>query len=130
MVNYVVRGNELLVFEHPNSPEAGLQVPAGTVEQGEDHEDAVLREVAEETGLPDVRIVRKLGSYHYHFLFQRDEIHHRHVHHLELAGPAPDRWIGGETDGPKPIVFDLYWMRLDDPKLDMKARQGELLHRL
>ncbi len=126
---YVVRGDELLVFEHPNSPESGLQVPASTVEDGEDPDDAVLREVAEETGLTDVRIVRKLGSYHYHFLlFRRDEVHHRHVYHLELSGPAPERWLAGEMDISKPIVFELYWMRLDDPKLDLLAGQGDLLN--
>ncbi|MCA9930236.1 MAG: NUDIX domain-containing protein [Anaerolineales bacterium] len=52
------QGRELLVFHHPN---AGIQLPAGTVEPGEDLETAVLREVAEETGLTQVRIVRYLG---------------------------------------------------------------------
>jgi 8-oxo-dGTP pyrophosphatase MutT (NUDIX family) len=38
---------ELLAFTHPT---AGIQVPAGTVEEGEAFEDAALREVHEETG--------------------------------------------------------------------------------
>ncbi len=50
---------ELLVFRHPT---AGVQLPAGTVELGEAPEAAVLREAAEETGLPGLTIVRKLGS--------------------------------------------------------------------
>nr|WP_308370402.1 NUDIX domain-containing protein [Streptomyces sp. McG3] len=41
----------LLVFDHAGLPEAGTQVPAGGVAPGEDPERAVLREVAEETGL-------------------------------------------------------------------------------
>jgi 8-oxo-dGTP pyrophosphatase MutT (NUDIX family) len=41
-------GTELLLFEHPH---AGIQIPAGTVEEGEDPRQAVLREVCEETGL-------------------------------------------------------------------------------
>lgn len=45
---------ELLVFQHPT---AGIQLPAGTAEAGESVEQAVLREVAEETGLTDVEIV-------------------------------------------------------------------------
>lgn len=49
----------LLVFEHPNG---GIQVPAGSVEPGEDPADAVLREVREESGLAAVRIVRALGT--------------------------------------------------------------------
>lgn len=39
---------ELLLFMHPN---AGIQFPAGTVEEGELPEQAVLREVAEKTGI-------------------------------------------------------------------------------
>lgn len=49
---------ELLVFRHPT---AGVQLPAGTVELGEPSEEAVLREVAEETGLTEVVLIAKLG---------------------------------------------------------------------
>ena len=48
----------LLLFEHPN---AGIQIPAGTVEDGETPEAAVVREVAEETGLKLLSIHRYLG---------------------------------------------------------------------
>lgn len=55
---YVTRegagGLEVLVFDHRDHPEAGTQVPAGGVEPGEVLADAVVREVAEETGLRDV----------------------------------------------------------------------------
>jgi 8-oxo-dGTP pyrophosphatase MutT (NUDIX family) len=44
---------ELLLFIHPN---AGIQIPAGTVEEGEDLQTAVLRETAEETGLLAERV--------------------------------------------------------------------------
>ena len=49
---------ELLVFKHPTT---GTQIPAGTVEKGEDIETAVKREVFEETGLRLVEIERYLG---------------------------------------------------------------------
>lgn len=42
---------ELLVFEHAGQPEAGLQVPGGTIEDGEPPLAAVAREVLEESGL-------------------------------------------------------------------------------
>jgi 8-oxo-dGTP pyrophosphatase MutT (NUDIX family) len=48
----------LLLFEHPN---AGIQIPAGTVESNETPEAAVIREVAEETGLRSPSICRYLG---------------------------------------------------------------------
>ena len=49
---------ELLVFKHPK---AGIQIPAGTVEDGENPETAVKREVYEETGLQTVKIEKSLG---------------------------------------------------------------------
>jgi 8-oxo-dGTP pyrophosphatase MutT (NUDIX family) len=49
---------QLLLFEHPN---AGVQIPAGTVEEGESPEQAVLREAAEETGLAGFSVLRYLG---------------------------------------------------------------------
>ena len=51
---------ELLVFKHPT---AGVQIPAGTVEIGEDIETAVKREAYEETGLQFVEIEAYLGCF-------------------------------------------------------------------
>ena len=51
---------ELLVFKHPT---AGIQIPAGTVEKGEDIETAVKREAYEETGLQIVEIENYLGCF-------------------------------------------------------------------
>jgi 8-oxo-dGTP pyrophosphatase MutT (NUDIX family) len=61
VVAYVVRDGALLVFDHRDFPEAGTQVPAGTVEEGEDPVAAVVREVLEECGVR-ARVVRELGS--------------------------------------------------------------------
>jgi 8-oxo-dGTP pyrophosphatase MutT (NUDIX family) len=52
-------GPELLLFEHPH---AGLQLPAGTVEPGEPHRAAALREAAEESGLPGLTVRAYLGA--------------------------------------------------------------------
>jgi 8-oxo-dGTP pyrophosphatase MutT (NUDIX family) len=50
---------ELLLFEHPH---AGIQIPAGTVDQGETPEQAVVREIREETGFENLHINKKLGT--------------------------------------------------------------------
>lgn len=60
---YVIRHRavpELLVFDHAGMPQAGTQVPAGGVHPGEDLEQAVLREVFEETGLRTVSVVGRI----------------------------------------------------------------------
>jgi 8-oxo-dGTP pyrophosphatase MutT (NUDIX family) len=61
---FVTRGEgaarELLVFRHPN---AGVQLPAGTVGAGEEIEEAVLREVWEEAGLPNVILLGELDTF-------------------------------------------------------------------
>lgn len=62
---YVIRYRstpELLVFDHVGAPDAGTQVPAGGVEPGEALQDAVVREVAEETGLTGVRVIGAIAT--------------------------------------------------------------------
>lgn len=49
-----------LVFKHPT---AGIQIPAGSVEIGEDIETTVIRETYEETGLQHVKIEKYLGCF-------------------------------------------------------------------
>ncbi|WP_411073319.1 NUDIX hydrolase [Streptomyces sp. cmx-4-25] len=90
---YVVRGGMLLVHRHVDFPweEVGVQVPAGSIRQGEAPEAAALREAREETGLQDFKIVRKLGVTTYDMGPYRAEIQERHVFHLELAEPTPER---------------------------------------
>ena len=57
---YITRDTHLLVFRHVHS-EAGIQVPAGTLEPGESPNDGVLREAREETGLDCLEVRRFLG---------------------------------------------------------------------
>lgn len=50
---------EVLLFEHPT---AGIQFPAGTVEEGEAPEAAALREGGEESGLSGLKLESFIGS--------------------------------------------------------------------
>lgn len=52
-------GPEVLLFQHPS---AGVQVPAGTVEPGEEPQSAALREAGEESGLSGLVLEACLGS--------------------------------------------------------------------
>ncbi len=108
---YITHNNRLLVFSQPKAPEAGIQVPGGSVEDGETLEEAVLREAYEETGLTGLVINGYLGEQKR--LFLPDETHHRHFFHLTYPHTPPETWEHIErfrSDGnPTPIVFSLFW---------------------
>ncbi len=134
VVAYVLRDRDLLVFTQPRSPEAGLQVPAGTVREGEEAAAAALREVEEETGLSDVELVRPLGVQEYDMAaYGRDEIRERHVFELRVEGDLPSVWTHYEEhDGlAPPTPFEFSWRPLEPGLItELEAGQGALLDRV
>lgn len=93
---YITHHHHLLVFRHSGAPEAGIQVPAGTVEEHEQAEDAVLREAYEETGLTHLTLHCFLGDHERDMSdFGRDEVHHRRFYHLRCQGYPPTTWHHG-----------------------------------
>lgn len=131
VVCYIVRDQQLLVFRHLDEPwdESGLQVPAGSVRSGEDPHTAALREGQEETGLPGLRIVRKVGEADYDMRPYRAERHHRHFFLMDLDGEAPSRWVGQESDpsdGTGPKRFECYWIPTTQGHV-LAGGQGALL---
>lgn len=126
---YVTHEQRLLVFEHPEHPEAGIQVPGGTIESGESPREAVVRETSEETGLEELEIVEKLGVYQFDMEKWRDEIQRRHVFWLRCTEQPPETWRGWERSQNPPIPFEFYWVGLDDVP-SLHAGQGRLLDQL
>ena len=112
---YITNQNRLLLFTHPESPEAGIQVPAGGVRDGEDKSRAALREATEETGLKNLKMVGFLG----HDVrdmrdFGIEEWQYRWFYHIECDGTPPEQWIHGEYDaaGKLLIPFAFFWASL------------------
>ena len=104
---------EILVFEQKDHPEAGLQVPGGTIENDELLIDALYREVEEETGIrrDDLELVGKVSKMKY-YVDERDRVYERNFFHLELSGQAPDKWehqvvCEGQDDG---MTFCFRWI--------------------
>ena len=127
VVAYITHSGRLLVFRHTEHPEAGIQVPAGTVEEGEPPLAAGLREAREETGLEHLEVRSFLGKRRYHFEFDRSEVQVRHFYHLALLGEAPDTWQHDEPTPSGPVTFGFFWAKLPDGVPDLAAGQGELL---
>jgi len=109
----------LLVFEHVDV-DAGTQVPAGGTHEGEPAEDAVLRELAEESGVESAVLVRKLGE-----AWNMSEpgnvppgleeqIHH--AFHLRLHETPRERWEWDERSGGEVVEhrFALRWVSLGE----------------
>ena len=114
---YITHGDRLLLLAHPHAPEAGIQVPAGTLEPDESPEAGVLREAWEETGLGGLTLERFLGEQLRDMRdFNIDAVHQRYFFHLRCAGDPPARWRHWEaapSDGSADsIEFELYWARL------------------
>ncbi len=120
---YITRDDELLVFRHVDFPEAGIQVPAGTIGPGESMEAAVLREAREETGLHEFQPPVHLGTTDFVYPAEPATTARRHFFHLRLAGEAPDRWQHSERSPSEgacdDILFEFYWINLYTPEQDL-----------
>lgn len=127
---YITHGDDLLVFEQPDFPEAGIQVPGGSVEAHERPADAVMRGAYEETGLPGLSLVRFLGMRD--VPAENGVIHRRHFFHLVAADRRIDTWDHLEerpASGGPPIRFRLRWApRAPSPPLvaGLDALLGQL----
>jgi 8-oxo-dGTP pyrophosphatase MutT (NUDIX family) len=137
VVAYVTREvagrKQLLVYVNPAYPHLGVQVPGGGIEPGEAPEEAVLREVTEETGLTDLRVVRRIATYDYYNSYTR-KMNERHVFHLTAPAHTPDSWTWVEplqapyTD-PDEFIFKYTWLDLDE-NVRLSRGLGDWLHAL
>ena len=105
---------ELLVFDIPDLPHAGTQVPAGRVDPGESAAECLHRELHEEAGLDAIRIVRELpilGEW-----VAKSE-YDNHAFEVCIEGPdAPDTWehvVHGDGDDAG-FVFVYRWVAVHD----------------
>jgi 8-oxo-dGTP pyrophosphatase MutT (NUDIX family) len=111
----------VLVFDHIDIPEAGTQVPAGGIHDGETAEDAAFRELAEESGIESAVLVRKLGESWY--VAQPGNVpagleeQIQHAFHFSLLEPAAaEEWEWDERSGGDVVEhrFALRWVSLED----------------
>lgn len=111
---YIIQNKKLLVFTHRDYPDAGIQVPAGTIDPGESPEDAVFREILEESGLKNLSIKEDLGIFEYFHEYKK-EWHRRHVFLLHSTETLPEYWSHTVSSGSddRGLVFNYYWLELE-----------------
>ncbi|MFT6434935.1 MAG: 8-oxo-dGTP pyrophosphatase MutT (NUDIX family) [Candidatus Azotimanducaceae bacterium] len=128
---YITHQDQLLVFDHVGFPNAGTQVPGGTIEKNENPRDASRREAKEETGI---------ASFTDNYLIANERIDMRPYGKLEELGAwffhlktnerVGDKWQRAETSpsngGIDPIWFSLYWVNIV-VKLSLVAEDGRHL---
>lgn len=104
---------QLLVFQHKNIPEAGIQIPKGTVKEDEDTFSAVIREVQEETGIQTFEVGKLIASDYW----ENDDgaMHNRYFYKI-ICHEMADEWEynptgGGEEEG---LTFQFFWISSDE----------------
>jgi 8-oxo-dGTP pyrophosphatase MutT (NUDIX family) len=121
--------NELLVFAHRDFPDVPIQVPGGTVDEGEEEVDALFREVKEEAGLVNLVLVRKLGTHQFYWREINGEVE-RHFFLLEAPTEVADEWehevFGNGIDSG--LVFSFCWIKVTDD-LELAGDLGKFLSR-
>jgi 8-oxo-dGTP pyrophosphatase MutT (NUDIX family) len=83
----------ILLLQHETGK---WMLPKGTIEAGETPEAVALREVAEEAGLRNVRIVADLGEERYMFFWKTEDTYYDKTVHYYLM-----EFLGGEEAAPQ-----------------------------
>lgn len=131
---YITNGDRLLVFDHVDFPDAGTQIPGGTIEPGEMPEIAAIREAKEETGLLDLTVLSLIEKENIDLSpYGKDEIINGWFYHLQYEGKLSERWQHAELtpgDGSSaPIIFELYWIPLFQ-EITLNGVDGRYLHKV
>ncbi|EAZ83964.1 NUDIX domain-containing protein [Lysinibacillus fusiformis] len=118
---------QVLVFEQ-NTVGAGIQVPKGTIEEGETPLEAVKREMLEETGLTTL-VVQGLIAQDY-FNHPSGVLQKRYFYHLTTSDETMETWQHYPTGlNEADLLFSFYWISAEQDTLLAKGH-GDYLYRL
>jgi len=120
---YATRNEQILVFQEPDYAHIPLQIPGGTINDGEEPAMAAYREFHEETGILRTSGIRFLECLEYvYFGTATAQVHRRHCFHLPLEGDFPAQWQHYEmfpADEAKPILFNLFWLPFEQAQVQL-----------
>lgn len=96
---------KILLFRHP---QAGVQLVKGTIEKGETPATAALRELAEESGIANARVIQDLGCWDAGHLGQVWSFHL-----CQVEDALPEHW-SHQTQDDHGHPFAFFWAYLDE----------------
>jgi 8-oxo-dGTP diphosphatase len=103
---------ELLVFEY-----AGMtELPGGRIDAHESLEEGIAREIREETGIADVRVVEELADPGEFVRLYGRGAHETHVFHAVTDAETPEEWehhVTG-TGMDSSLVYACRWVPLEE----------------
>ena len=108
-VAYITRNGKVLFFRAIEAPHVGAELPGGTLVDGEDPVDGLLREANEETGFTEFGTPRLLGVVNYYPGDSVAELHERHFFELPLLVDAPATWERLVEEGNGVFTFSFFW---------------------
>lgn len=115
VIAYVTRDRqgrrELLVFDQPDRPEAGTQVPAGRLDPGETLEQGLLRELHEEAGIEEARVLGEIAGPDEFDRALPGSRYRNHLFHVQPTNELPERWehvVLGDGDDAG-LVYSYRW---------------------
>jgi len=112
-------------------PEAGVQVPAGTVEVGEALDEALHREIKEESGLVGLQLVALLATQHV-YSTTKSQWQEQNFFQLQAPDDLPEEWLhvvrgNGEDEN---LHFIYSWFDVSKAADTLIAGQGKYLNKL
>lgn len=129
---YLTCGTDLLVFNEPETPYLGLQVPGGTIDPGESFLHGAMREFHEETGLNldaafdhfsdqdlPFETIPPVGQFRAPANRPLRGRHIRRNYHVRIAERPSDAWEHYEmfpSSGGEPIRCRFFWIDLFGPQ--------------
>jgi len=135
VIAYIIRikaqNKEILVFDHVDFKEAGVQVVGGTIENNEDPKSALIREIKEESGLIfSINDLKFIGESEYQRK-DKPELNFRKYFQIQ-TNDLLENWIHivestGEDQG---LKFYFYWLTLAEAKEKLTGNFAEFFSQL
>lgn len=117
----------ILTFTQRGAPEAGRQIPAGTIESMELPYDAALREFEEETGHTPPLPLTYITQTVYDMSAYKPELHVRHWYAcVDREGRLPEAWVHEEVEATVGLIQYQYSWTKCDMSADLIADHGTL----